>query len=58
MGGGGVARGAVVDHDDATTLAGELQRGGETGGRTTDHGDVAVPFHRGVLGVTRVLRVG
>ncbi len=51
MCGGGVARLAGVDDDHRPTLASELERRCESGGRTADDGDVAVPFDgaRGVV---------
>ena len=44
VGGGGVARLAGVDDDDRPALAPELERGGKSGGRSADDGDVAVPL--------------
>ena len=44
VGGGGVARLAGVDDDHRPALAPELERGGESGGRSADDGDVAVPL--------------
>ena len=48
VGGGRVARLAGVDDDHGAALAGELKRGGESGGRSADDGDVAVPLEGGV----------
>jgi transcriptional regulator with XRE-family HTH domain len=42
--GGGVARLAGIDDDHGPALAPELECGGKSGGRSADHGDVAVPF--------------
>ena len=42
--GGGVARLAGVDDDHGPALAPELECGGESGGRSADDGDVAVPL--------------
>jgi len=48
VGGGGVARLAGVDDDDRAALAPELERGGESGGRSADDGYVAVALDRAV----------
>ncbi len=42
--GGSVARLAGVDDDHRSALPTELQRGGESGGRPADDGDIAVPL--------------
>jgi transcriptional regulator with XRE-family HTH domain len=39
-----IPRLAVVDDDHGPALASELERGGESGGRSADDGDVAVPL--------------
>ena len=44
VGGGGVSRLAGVDDDHRPALAPELERGGESGGRSSDDGNVAVPL--------------
>lgn len=48
--GRGVAGLTGVDDDHRPSLATELERGGKSGGRTADDGDVAVPLD-GVGGV-------
>ena len=51
VGGGGVARLAGVDDDHRAALAPELERGGESGGRPADDGDVAVALDGAVRAV-------
>ena len=47
VGGGGVPRLAAVDDDHGPALAPELEGGGESGGRPSDDGNVAVSLDGG-----------
>ncbi len=49
VGGGGVAWFAGVDDDHRAALAPELERGGESGGRSADNGDVTVALDGAVF---------